>query len=380
MAKTRYPESSVHKRLLDHLTTAVMMVDADLRIRYLNPAAEILLFASAQRSVGQRLPECFFDDEDSSAALYRCIEEGHPFTRREAKLAIAPGQEIVADYSVVQLSDPGQPTSLLVELQPLDRMLRIGREEALVHAHQATRALVRGVAHELKNPLGGIRGAAQLLERALPDADLAEYTRVIIDEADRLRSLADRMLGPRRLPYFRSLNIHECLEHVRQLVLAEHPEGVTVRRDYDTSLPEIPADRDQMVQVVLNLVRNAVQALTEARIEDARVILRTRVLRQYTIGTVRHRMVLKVDIEDNGPGIAEELRETLFYPMVSGRANGSGLGLSIAQSIINQHSGLIECESVAGKTVFSLLLPMESQVEMDEAGPRVLASGHRPER
>ena len=145
----------MHKRLLDHLTTAVMMVDAELRIRYLNPAAEILLFASAQRSVGQRLPDCFFDDEDSSAALYRCIEEGHPFTRREAKLAIAPGQEIVADYSVVQLSDPGQPISLLVELQPLDRMLRIGREEALVHAHQATRALVRGVAHELKNPLGG---------------------------------------------------------------------------------------------------------------------------------------------------------------------------------------------------------------------------------
>ena len=175
------------------------------------------------------------------------------------------------------------------------------------------------------------------------------------------------------------MNIHECLEHVRQLVLAEHPEGVTVRRDYDTSLPEIPADRDQMVQVVLNLVRNAVQALTEARIEDARVILRTRVLRQYTIGTVRHRMVLKVDIEDNGPGIAEELRETLFYPMVSGRANGSGLGLSIAQSIINQHSGLIECESAVGKTVFSLVLPMELQVEMDEAGARVLASSHRPE-
>ncbi|AJD46737.1 signal transduction histidine kinase, nitrogen specific, NtrB [Isoalcanivorax pacificus W11-5] len=359
MAKPTPLDHQLHKRLLDHLSTAVLLLDQDLRLRYLNPAAEMLLSTSAQRAVGQPLPECFFDDPDAQAALIRCIEEGHPFTRREARLQFAPGQELTVDYSVAQLAEPGRSPSLLMELQPLDRLLRIAREEALVHAHQATRALVRGVAHEIKNPLGGIRGAAQLLERALPAPDLAEYTRVIIDEADRLRALADRMLGPRRLPNFRSLNIHECLEHVRQLILAEHPEGVRVQRDYDISLPEIPADRDQLIQVILNLARNAVQALTEANMPDATVIFRTRVQRQFTIGAQRHRLIARIDIQDNGPGIPEELRETLFYPMVSGRANGSGLGLSIAQSIISQHQGMIECESTAGRTVFSLLLPME---------------------
>ncbi len=352
-------DTVLQKRLLDHLRTAVMMLDSDLRVRYLNPAAEMLLATSASRILGQRLPEYFFDDEDARSALQQCIEEGHPFTRREARLNVAPGQQAMVDYSVSPIHERGQSMALLVEMQSLDRLLRITREEGLMHAHQATRALVRGVAHEIKNPLGGIRGAAQLLERALPDPELAEYTRVIIDEADRLRSVADRMLGPRKPPAFAAVNIHECLEHVRQLLLAEHPEGVLLRRDYDVSLPDVVADRDQLIQVLLNLMRNAMQALLEAGTEDACVVMRTRVLRQFTIGTQRHRLVLRVEIEDNGPGISPELQETIFYPMVSGRANGSGLGLSIAQSIINQHHGLIECDSEPGRTRFSLLLPME---------------------
>lgn len=352
-------ETSLHKRLLDHLRTAVMLLDGDLVVRYLNPAAEVLLSTSASRALGAPLPEYFFADDEVRLALEQCIEQGHPFTRREAHLHVTPGAEITVDYSVSHLNDPGQPATLLVEIQPLDRLLRITKEEALIHANQATRALVRGVAHELKNPLGGIRGAAQLLERALPDPELSEYTKVIIHEADRLRNLADRMLGPRKLPIIVDVNVHECLEHVRQLLLAEHPGKVRIDRDYDPSLPELPADHDQLVQVVLNLVRNAVQALTENKIEDGRIVLRTRALRQFTIGVQRHRLAARIDIEDNGPGIPDEVKETLFYPMVSGRANGSGLGLSIAQSIMNQHRGLIECESVPGKTVFSLLLPME---------------------
>ena len=355
-----FPPSALHKRLLDHLSTAVILADTDLLVRYLNPAAEMLLSTSAPRAYGSRLPEYFFEDDDAREALEQCLDEGHPFTRREARLETFPGNEVVVDYSVSHINEPGQPHMLLIEMQPLDRILRITREEALIHANQATRALVRGVAHELKNPLGGIRGAAQLLERALPDMELKEYTRVIIEEADRLRTLADRMLGPRRLPHVVDVNVHECLEHVRQLLMAERPGLVDFQRDYDPSLPELPADRDQLIQVLLNLIRNAVQALVDARKDKPVILLRTRVLRQFTIGAVRHRLVARIDIEDNGPGIPEELRETLFYPMVSGRANGSGLGLSIAQSIISSHHGLIECASAPGQTVFSLLLPLES--------------------
>lgn len=349
------------KGLLEHLRTAVLLLDADLRVLYLNGAAELLLSASASRLLGHTLPDYFFEDASALAALQQCLADGHPFTCREARLNVEPGRQSVVDYSVSPIYEPGRDVALLIEMQSLDRLLRITREEALLHARQATRALVRGVAHEIKNPLGGIRGAAQLLERALPDAELAEYTRVIVDEADRLRALVDRMLGPRKPPAFRPVNVHECLEYVRQLLLAEYPREVALERDYDVSLPEVFADRDQLIQVLLNLMRNAIQALLEADIPRARVILRTRALRQFTIGTRRHRLVLRVDIEDNGPGIDEELRETLFYPLVSGRANGAGLGLSIAQSIISQHQGLIECESEPGRTLFTLLLPVEPE-------------------
>lgn len=355
----------LHKRLLDNLRTAVIFLDQDLLVRYLNPAAEMLLASSVSRAMGQPLPDDFFADEEAHEALQQCITDGHPFTQREARVSVAPGHDITVDYSVTPISEPGQPLRLLLEMQSLDRLLKITREDALMHVHQATRALVRGVAHEVKNPLGGIRGAAQLLERALPDEELTEYTRVIIDEADRLRSVADQMLGPRKPPDFASTNVHECLEHVRQLLLAERPGQVQIWRDYDISLPDVMADKDQLVQVLLNIMRNAVQALVESETPSPSITLRTRVLRQFTIGVQRHRLVLRVDIVDNGPGIAPEIQEMLFYPMVSGRAAGTGLGLSIAQSVVSQHQGLIECESVPGKTVFSVLLPMKQLTEAE---------------
>lgn len=230
----------------------------------------------------------------------------------------------------------------------------------MLASHQAMRKLVRGVAHEIKNPLGGIRGAAQLLERELPDAELKEYTRVIIEEADRLRVLADRMLGPRRLPTLRTVNPHECVERVVRLLEAEADGRVSIVRDYDPSLPDIEADPDQLIQAMLNIGGNGLQALLENPSKHPPVLLfKTRPMRQFTIGAKRHRLVLRIDIQDNGPGIPAELKQSIFYPMVSGRAAGNGLGLSIAQDIIHQYNGLIECDSYPGRTLFSIYLPLE---------------------
>ncbi len=355
-------EQAFAKRLLDNLSTAVLLVDDGLKVRYLNPAAEMLLAISRTRALEAPLGDVFIElgDEDPLNALRNTLRTAHPFTKREAHLKVGL-HEIVVDYTVAALIAPGERTLLLIEMQQMDRLLRISREEALLANHSATRQLIRGVAHEIKNPLGGIRGAAQLLARALPpEADLGEYTNIIVEETDRLRNLADRMLGPRKLPHLQDVNIHECLERVRSLVLVEAEGRVHIQRDYDPSLPELRADPDQLIQAILNITGNALQALMENPSDRApRITLRSRPLRQFTIGAVRHRLVMRIEIIDNGPGIPEQLIESIFYPMVSGRAAGTGLGLSIAQDIIHQYHGLIECESKPGETVFSILLPLE---------------------
>ncbi|MFN3586955.1 MAG: nitrogen regulation protein NR(II) [Moraxellaceae bacterium] len=354
-------DNAFAKRLLDNLSTAVLYVDDALIVRYLNPAAEALLAMSRLRATGAALTDCLVDlgETDLDTVLRQTLATSHPFTKREAHLRVGL-QEIVADYTVATLITPGHPPALLIELQQMDRLLRISREEAILANHQATRALIRGVAHEIKNPLGGIRGAAQLLARALPEAEWRDYTNIIVEETDRLRNLADRMLGPRKLPELQRVNIHECLERVRSLLLVEAEGRVTLRRDYDPSLPELTADPDQLIQALLNISGNALQALMENPAQqNPTITMRTRPLRQFTIGAVRHRLVARIDIIDNGPGIPEALLETIFYPMVSGRANGTGLGLSIAQDIVHQYHGLIECESKPGETLFSILLPLE---------------------
>jgi len=350
------------KSLLDNLSTAVLLLDEHLRVIYLNPAAEHLLAASRSQLLGSQIRQLLIDpDSHTDSDMLSALAELHPFTRREAHLHVANSlQPATVDYTVTPLVEPNSPPSLLMEVRPLDRLMRISREDGIINAHQATRALVRGVAHEVKNPLGGIRGAAQLLARELPDESLREYTDIIIDEVDRLRALVDRMLGPRKLPNLTDINIHEVLERVRSVILVENSDNVTLERDYDPSLPELHGDKDQLIQAVLNIVRNARQAVVEnPEQQDPKIIMRTRALRQFTIGHVRHRLILLVEIEDNGPGVDKELQETLFFPMVSGRAAGSGLGLSISQSIVNQHHGLIECDSQPGKTIFRLLLPLE---------------------
>lgn len=347
----------LYKQLLDNLSGAVMMLDRDLCLRYLNPAGEMLFDVSAKRVLGESVVALVRDHSEFFDVLNDVVETGHSFTRREAHLHLFHGKEVAADFSVTPLVG-GYNGSLLVEILPRDRLVRIGREEDSRAQQEATRGLLRGLAHEIKNPLGGIRGAAQLLERALPDASLNDYTQVIIDEADRLQNLVDRMLGPRNLLDKQSINIHQILERIYSLVSAETAGEVEILRDYDPSIPELEADEEQLIQAVLNVVRNGIQALQESQTAEPRVCLRTRAIRQFTLSNERHRLVCQLVISDNGPGVPENLKETLFFPMISGRAEGTGLGLSIAQSIVNQHQGVIECQSAPGHTEFVIYLPI----------------------
>ena len=348
-----------HRLLLDNLTTATLLLNAELRLEYMNPAAEMLLAVSGQRSHGQFISELFTESTEALSSLRQAVEQAHPFTKREAQLTSLTGQTITVDYAVTPILHQGQ-TLLLLEVHPRDRLLRITKEEAQLSKQETTKMLVRGLAHEIKNPLGGIRGAAQLLARELPEEGLRDYTNVIIEEADRLRNLVDRMLGSNKLPSLAMTNIHEVLERVCSLVDAESQGCITLVRDYDPSLPDVLIDREQMIQAVLNIVRNAMQAISsQNELRLGRITLRSRALRQFTIGHVRPRLVARGEIIDNGPGIPPELQDTLFYPMVSGRPDGTGLGLAITQNIISQHQGLIECESHAGHTAFSIYLPLE---------------------
>jgi len=357
MSTPKLRKTSIEKRILDNLNTAVLLFDKNLRLSYLNPACEVLLDVSARYVLGAEAPAILSCPGDTlESRLLRAAQTRQPFTEREINIALPDGRKIRVNCTVLPIHQFGTEVELLVELHQIDRQLRINREEHLLSQHQATQALVRGLAHEIKNPLGGLRGAAQLLEQELPDQSLWEYTRIIIEEADRLQGLMDRMLGPNRLPMPRLVNIHFLLERVRGLMLAEYPQGPRIERDYDPSIPEFMADPDRLLQAVLNLVRNAAHATGQS----GEIVLCTRVMRQFTLGGKRHRLVLRIEVRDNGPGIPPDIQEHVFFPMVSGQAGGTGLGLSIAQELVNQHGGLIECESRPGETRFFVYLPLET--------------------
>ncbi|MBK1722085.1 nitrogen regulation protein NR(II) [Thiocystis violacea] len=347
---------ALERMILDHLNTAVMLFDKDLYLTYLNPAAEVLFEMSARHLVGQSAAGILpCPDHYTHARLTAALASRHPFTEREINFTLADGRTKTVNCTVLPLHHFDADEEVLVELYQVDRQLRITREEQLISQHQATQALIRGLAHEIKNPLGGLRGAAQLLEQELPDPSLREYTRIIIDEADRLQSLMNQMIGPNLMPRRARVNIHDVLEHVRGLILAESPRGPEVSRDYDPSIPDFVADQDRLIQAFLNLARNAAAAAgVHGKIE-----LRTRVRRQLTIGNRRHRLVLQAQVRDNGSGIPDEIRDQIFFPMISGHQGGTGLGLPIAQELINQHGGLIECESRPGDTTFFVYLPLE---------------------
>ncbi|MEW5249656.1 nitrogen regulation protein NR(II) [Microbulbifer discodermiae] len=353
-------DDSQLRQLLDNLNSAVVVLDGCLRLRYLNAAAEDLLAASRVRVFGLPLESLVRESDEAVQALREALIQGEKYTVRRARWHLHNQEARTVDYSVSPLVELGV---LLVEVQPMDRLLRIAREDALISAQETTRNLVRGMAHEVKNPLGGIRGAAQLLGRELPDPGLVEYTQIIIDEADRLRNLVDHLLGPNRPVHRQATNVHEVLERVAHLVEAECGGELAIRRDYDPSIPEVPADREQLIQALLNIGRNAMEAIGDSiGLAAGELVLRTRVQRRITIGKRCWPLICCIEIEDNGPGIAEEIRERIFYPMISGRAKGSGLGLSIAQNIINQHAGLIKCDSDPGRSVFQVCLPLDMEL------------------
>jgi len=342
--------------IAEALVESVLVLDGELRVRYLNAAAEDLLGVSRRRALGARLAELVRVEPDWVAHVRAAVAGGEAFTAREIALGPAHDGDLRhVDASVTPWQAAEWGAVALIELVTVDRHLRIARDEALRAQDQANRSLLRGLAHEVRNPLGGLRGAAQLLHRQLGDGGLAEYAQVIIREADRLRDLVDRMVGPVRPPALADVNVHEVTEHVVRLLRAEANGAVEIVTEYDPSIPDLRADRDQLVQALLNLGRNAMQAVG-AR---GHVRVATRALRRFTIGQTLHRLVVCVEIADDGPGIPPELADTLFQPMVSGRADGSGLGLTLSQSLVRRHDGLIECESRPGATVFRVLLPLE---------------------
>jgi two-component system nitrogen regulation sensor histidine kinase GlnL len=347
---------TVHKKILANINETILLFNRELILTYINAAGEILLADSAKHLLGLSAHKLFkYSDSALLHDLQLCLELNEPLVDRELNI-IHINQPVTVNFSATPIQEGGQLKEILVELQQVDRQLRISKEEQLFAQQNISRLLVKGLAHEIKNPLGGIRGAAQLLDLELEALDLKEYTQIIIQESDRLKSLMDKMLGPNKPSKKEKLNIHEVLERVRQLVTVETKNNIAIETDYDPSIPEFQADKNQLIQAMLNIVQNAVQAMENT----GHIILRSRIQRHMTIGRKRFKLTAKIDIIDNGPGIKNELMNQIFYPMITSRAEGTGLGLSIAQSLIFQHNGLIECESKPGNTIFSIYLPLEN--------------------
>ncbi len=342
---------------LDLLATLVAVVDAQGQVLFANAALEDALGMSRRIITGTHFPDCFTEPHLLKNALAGASGNEFAALRYDARLKRLAHDVLPVHVVVAQTDVAGE---VVVELLPQEQQARQEREERLIDQAQANKELIRNLAHEIKNPLGGIRGAAQLLQMDLESKALIEYTQVIIHEADRLQSLVDRLLAPHRRPHVvGDVNIHEVCERVRSLILAEFPKGLRVVRDYDTSIPEFRGDREQLIQAVLNIAHNAAQALA-SRIAagDAQIVFKTRVGRQVTFGKQRYRLALELHVIDNGPGVPDSIKDRIFFPLVSGRDGGSGLGLTLAQTFVQQHHGLIECDSQPGQTDFKLLIPL----------------------
>ena len=347
---------------LDLLATMVAVVRPDGECLFVNAQLESVIGVSRRTLTTRHLHEWLREPATLLEAIAVVARNEFSTRRFEGALrrAAVGHDQLPLPVHIIVSQTERMGGAILVEMIEIEQQARQEREERVLGQAEVTKELIRNLAHEIKNPLGGIRGAAQLLAMEMPSPELTEYTQVIIHEADRLQTLVDRLLAPHRKPHVvGDVNIHEVCERVRSLVLVEYPRGLKVQRDYDASIPEFRGDREQLIQAVLNIVQNAAQVLSE-RMEqgDAAIVLRTRIARQVTIGKQRFRLALELHIQDNGPGVPEHLRERIFYPLVSGRDGGSGLGLTLAQTFVQQHQGTIECDSEPGRTVFKIVIPL----------------------
>jgi two-component system nitrogen regulation sensor histidine kinase GlnL len=345
--------------LFDSLSTGIVVLDAQLCPIYANVSAQDFMAVSLRQARGRPFSELFYDPRQLLDVLRRSLTNLETCTQHELMLkavgSAANREPSLIDLIVTPLEGQVTGTYLLLELTDATQRQRISRDTEILADMDASRLMVRQLAHEVKNPLGGLRGAAQLLDKELNNPGLREYTAVIIAEADRLVALVDSMVGGGGPPRKDVLNIHELCEHVVKLIRAEAQPGVQIDRDYDPSLPDVNVDRNQIVQALLNVARNGMQAVGR----HGKILVRTRVRSGVHIGKVRHRLVAAIEVEDNGPGVPPDLIKTLFLPLVTGRSNGSGLGLAVAQDLVTRHGGIIEFTSQPGRTVFSMLLPLE---------------------
>ncbi len=378
MATSQYSSAQT---VIDNLHSAIIIIGENLQIICINPAAELLFHISNTRAAKKNIRQLIINEHEFFDRLERSLISSHPYTVYEDQLRLHHHKIIDVDYSVSPIPYKQEGKYLLLEFIRLKTQHKISHEESILSQYEAGKTLLRGLAHEIKNPLGGIRGAAQLLERELeksPSSNLnnsnigcdhKQFTQIIINEADRLKNLLDRMVGPKDIPTKSEVNIHKILEHVRQLVLAEN-DKIIIKADYDPSVPELHADESMLIQVILNITRNAVTAslvtpipATTSENDKATIIFKTRTQRNCKVGLHSYPLVARIDIEDSGSGVKKELQEKIFMPMITGRAEGTGLGLSIAQSLVQQHNGIIEFTSKPGKTIFTLLLPLNLQTD-----------------
>ena len=357
-------DGNIHKNsknILDTLSSGIILLDENLLIKGLNIAAENLLGISERRAFDQSLLKLVNDEPEMKDILTRVLDTGNHYANEMSLLPLeANTNEKIIDCRVSPISI--DDACLLVEITDVTRRSRISRENALIIQHGAGRQMIRQLAHEIKNPLGGIRGAAQLLERQLKDDDLREYTDVVINETDRLASLVDTLLGPGGPSNKKPVNVHELIEYVIKVINPENQRSLLIKRDYDPGLPYIDLDRDQLIQALLNLIKNALIALDG----QGTVTLRTSTLTNFTIGDTRHRVIASIEIEDDGPGIPIDMQDSIFYPLVTNRPEGTGLGLPVAQELLSRHNGLIEFESRPGRTVFFVRIPLDQSENSNE--------------